>query len=250
MQSDHLHQGYKHVDQNIDPTMITEEKAKVDFPFDLNNLFSLQYSFDQLKAAIEYLANQQGQHQVLINELLNREPVQVIERTETIVKEASKSGLREAGKDTGIDAGRGSSSKGLSKGPSRQSSAVKTKPGSAKSSKKEAGAGASTTQANTGTDAMGDDRATPLKDYGDDITAMNDEADKIRKQATTTQRLLGSLDGDVDRIRQELADQADRILKLEFRADGSDKLHKKGKRAPSRDDHHRACPQSGKTSTT
>ena len=32
------------------------EKGKLDFPFDLNNLFSLQYSFDQLKAAIEYLA--------------------------------------------------------------------------------------------------------------------------------------------------------------------------------------------------
>jgi hypothetical protein len=33
-----------------------------DFPFDLNNLFSLQYSFDTLKQAIEYLANQQGVH--------------------------------------------------------------------------------------------------------------------------------------------------------------------------------------------
>ena len=30
-----------------------------DFPFDLNNLFNLQYSFDTLKEAIEYLANQQ-----------------------------------------------------------------------------------------------------------------------------------------------------------------------------------------------
>ena len=36
------------------------EKATVDFPFDLNNLFSIQYSFDQLKMAIEYLAKQQG----------------------------------------------------------------------------------------------------------------------------------------------------------------------------------------------
>ena len=62
------------------------EKGKLDFPFDLNNLFSLQYSFDQLKAAIEYLARQQGEHQRLINELLNREPgsVKIIERTETI----------------------------------------------------------------------------------------------------------------------------------------------------------------------
>ena len=50
----------------------------------------MQYSFDQLKAAIEYLARQQGEHQILINELLNREPgkeiVKVIDRTEAIVK--------------------------------------------------------------------------------------------------------------------------------------------------------------------
>ena len=34
------------------------EKSVVDFPFDLNNLFTMQYSFDQLKCAIEYLAKQ------------------------------------------------------------------------------------------------------------------------------------------------------------------------------------------------
>lgn len=33
-----------------------KDVSLVDFPFDLNNLFSLQYSFDQLKMAIEYLA--------------------------------------------------------------------------------------------------------------------------------------------------------------------------------------------------
>ena len=32
-------------------------KPKLDFPFDLNNLFSLQYSFDTLKSAIEWLAD-------------------------------------------------------------------------------------------------------------------------------------------------------------------------------------------------
>lgn len=31
-------------------------KAAMNFPFDLNNLFSMQYSFDTLKAAIEFLA--------------------------------------------------------------------------------------------------------------------------------------------------------------------------------------------------
>ena len=55
-------------------TKVNDEKGTVDFPFDLNNLFSLQYSFDQLKMAIEYLARQQGNHQTLINELLAREP--------------------------------------------------------------------------------------------------------------------------------------------------------------------------------
>jgi len=75
------------------------EAAVVDFPFDLNNLFSLQYSFDQLKMAIEYLARQQGNQQVLINELLSREPSsgevriveKVIERVETqVIREAPK----------------------------------------------------------------------------------------------------------------------------------------------------------------
>lgn len=33
---------------------------KVTFPFDLNNLFSMQYSFDTLKEAIEFLAQQQA----------------------------------------------------------------------------------------------------------------------------------------------------------------------------------------------
>ena len=41
-----------------------------DFPFDLNNLFSLQ--FDNLRAAIEYIARQQSEQQVLIQELLSR----------------------------------------------------------------------------------------------------------------------------------------------------------------------------------
>ena len=55
-------------------TQVNKEKTTMDFPFDLNNLFNMQYSFDQLKIAIEYLARQQGNHQTLINELLAREP--------------------------------------------------------------------------------------------------------------------------------------------------------------------------------
>lgn len=34
-----------------------QSKVVTDFPFDLNNLFSLQYSFDTLKQAIQYLAD-------------------------------------------------------------------------------------------------------------------------------------------------------------------------------------------------
>ena len=41
-----------------------------DFPFDLNNL--LNFQFDQLKLALEYLARQQGDQQILINELLGK----------------------------------------------------------------------------------------------------------------------------------------------------------------------------------
>ena len=34
----------------------SEQHISMDFPFDLNNLFSMQYSFDVLKQAIEFLA--------------------------------------------------------------------------------------------------------------------------------------------------------------------------------------------------
>lgn len=36
--------------------LVTE---KLDFPFNLNNLFDLNYSFETLKKSIEYLARQQ-----------------------------------------------------------------------------------------------------------------------------------------------------------------------------------------------
>ena len=52
--------------KELDPVMeqqrskqsLNYEKMNFDFPFDLNNLFSLQYSFDTLKKAIEFLAKQ------------------------------------------------------------------------------------------------------------------------------------------------------------------------------------------------
>ena len=82
--------GYTHIDKEINAQYMGE-KGKVDFPFDLNNLFNMSYSFDQLKAAIEYLANQQNVQQHLINDLLNRDPsketFKVIEKTETIIRD-------------------------------------------------------------------------------------------------------------------------------------------------------------------
>ena len=44
------------------PAKVTQEaKANLDLPFDLNNLFNMQYSFDVLKEAIEFLAKQQAE---------------------------------------------------------------------------------------------------------------------------------------------------------------------------------------------
>ena len=37
--------------------MVKLQGKKPNFPFDLNKLFSMDYSFDILKQAIEYLAN-------------------------------------------------------------------------------------------------------------------------------------------------------------------------------------------------
>lgn len=71
---------------------VVEEKTTVDFPFDLNNLFSMQYSFDQLKMAIEYLAKQQGDQQVLINELLRREPGAEVRIIDKKSQESNRSG--------------------------------------------------------------------------------------------------------------------------------------------------------------
>lgn len=46
---------------------------KIDFPYDLNNLFSLTYSFDVLKQSIEYLAKTQSTHSKILNALSNNQ---------------------------------------------------------------------------------------------------------------------------------------------------------------------------------
>jgi hypothetical protein len=47
------------VDFNGTLKIDSEVKVKMDFPFDLNNLFNMSYSFDILKQAIEFMAKQQ-----------------------------------------------------------------------------------------------------------------------------------------------------------------------------------------------
>ena len=72
-------------------TFKSEKADKPDLPFDLDNLvefnFNFTHTFDQLKMAIEYLARQQGDMQILINELLARpEPTHtIIEKQNTII---------------------------------------------------------------------------------------------------------------------------------------------------------------------
>lgn len=51
-----------------------DKTLKIEFPFDLNNLFNMSYSFDVLKQAIEYLANQSVSMNKDIDELKNAKP--------------------------------------------------------------------------------------------------------------------------------------------------------------------------------
>ena len=45
------------------------EEVKLEFPYDLNNLFQLSYSFDILKQSIEYIARQQQAQAKLLSNL-------------------------------------------------------------------------------------------------------------------------------------------------------------------------------------
>ena len=79
--------GYAHTEQQQN-TFQSDEKTKLDLPFDLDKLCNFSHSFDQLKIAIEYLARQLGDQQMLINDLMTREPTHtIIEKQNTIVKE-------------------------------------------------------------------------------------------------------------------------------------------------------------------
>ena len=43
--------------------------VKFDFPYDLNNLFNMSYSFEILKQAIEYIAKTQAHQADMLNQL-------------------------------------------------------------------------------------------------------------------------------------------------------------------------------------
>ena len=198
----------------------TSEKAIVDFPFDLNNLFNMQYSFDQLKAAIEFLAKQSGDHTVLINELLAREPgtITIIEKTETIIKPTVSS-----------------SNKDKSKSSSKPVSAVSTKKDSSPtvvSAKKDSIPIADDTKI---IDTKDNDASYAAEVEGlpagslskpvesliksiDSKESMTDLMSPLQKQATQTQRMLGGLDEELEKAKEFLKEHEKRIIKLENKA--------------------------------
>jgi len=73
---DHKTEDHKQDEQDVfkntgDTTtakLSSEQHISMDFPFDLNNLFSMQYSFDVLKQAIEFLAKQ---HNIMRGDINN-----------------------------------------------------------------------------------------------------------------------------------------------------------------------------------
>ena len=50
-------------------SIVESTEVIIDFPYDLNNLFSLQYSFDVLKKSIEFLVQNQISHSKLFKQL-------------------------------------------------------------------------------------------------------------------------------------------------------------------------------------
>lgn len=99
------------------------QSSKNKFPFDMNNLFNMQYSFDQLKLAIEYLAKQQSDQQQLLNELLSRDPSKL--PFEVLGKDGSAGAngdgqkyqsQKQLGTGDDLGAGNGDSSRNLSDG--------------------------------------------------------------------------------------------------------------------------------------
>jgi hypothetical protein len=56
--------------QANDPTNPSERSSvKMTFPVDLNQLFTLNYSFDALKSALDYINTHQTMHEEIISRL-------------------------------------------------------------------------------------------------------------------------------------------------------------------------------------
>lgn len=178
----------------------------------------MQYSFDQLKLAIEYLARQQGEHGTLINELLNKEPgqVKVIERTETVIREAAKTPVNEArdGRDglDGADGARGP------RGPTGFGLDGADGPAGPK-----------------GESGLGLDKMSSLPSI--DLDDVNKALHPLQKQATQTQRLLGNLEDTIEANQKAVADHEKRLIKLENKGEQWDDLHQKGKLVNHRRTH-------------
>ena len=181
------------------------EKGKADFPFDLNNLFNMSYSFDQLKAAIEDLANQQNVQQTLLNDLLNRDPsketFKIIERTETIIKDGNS---RDPGPNS-RDATKGTAG---DKSTEPSSSVANPPPlnndddGSVEGDK-------------------GENGSKVLQHALSDVSSMS-------KQATSNQRLLGQYAEQLNAIEQAIGDYEQRFRGIERKLGDHDSKHTKG----------------------
>ena len=75
MSSDKVDEEYKTAQMDGFMRQSSIDKTlKIEFPFDLNNLFNMSYSFDVLKQAIEYLAKQSVTMQDDIDALKNVKP--------------------------------------------------------------------------------------------------------------------------------------------------------------------------------
>jgi hypothetical protein len=55
--------------QAHDPTGMDHSSVKMSFPVDLNQLFTLSYSFDALKSALDFMHNNQSQHDEILTRL-------------------------------------------------------------------------------------------------------------------------------------------------------------------------------------
>lgn len=200
----------------------------------------MQYSFDQLKMAIEYLARQQGDHQALINELLGREPgsntVRVIERTETIIKDGDAQPVTaNSNRTANVGAGAKASPAGAKASPAAAGSMKQMAKTDGMPSNKDLRTQAATTgnlrsvadDGNARPNSNSPSEKARMSEVG--LTTGGDFNNPLQKQATQTQRLLGNLEENFEKAQDDVRDHENRIIKLESKAEACNNTHKKGK---------------------